>query len=278
CGTIVSIKNYIHLGLGALPAEPCVYILKGKKKHEIQVIVAVYVDDLLLTGPDDDEIIKIFERNLEEKIKTTDGGDLSFIIGIRVRRKEGLLTLDRKHYAEQVLTKFGMTGANPVSTRVESGLFATQDWAGCHQTRASTPGAVILYNGFAHILVLNAAKVRGNLQIDETAVHRGDKTAYIDNNGAMELGKKDAQDVKKIQTYRHTGITTCANASRTDPSSLMRTASAENPADTFTELLDRIQVRQIPRNARNSRYYLKPALHEKPPGVRNRKGNEGKLE
>ncbi|KAG5458317.1 MAG: hypothetical protein BJ554DRAFT_1478 [Olpidium bornovanus] len=52
----------------------------------------------------------------------SDGGDLSFILGIRIRKMDdGSRTMDQRHYAEQTLIHFGMMDANHVSTLVEQG-------------------------------------------------------------------------------------------------------------------------------------------------------------
>ncbi|KAG5463117.1 MAG: reverse transcriptase (RNA-dependent DNA polymerase)-domain-containing protein, partial [Olpidium bornovanus] len=68
-------KELLHLGFTQLPTEPCIYVLRTDQA--ITLIMAVYVDDILLTGPDT-KVIKKFEELLAQKFKMFEGGDLCY--------------------------------------------------------------------------------------------------------------------------------------------------------------------------------------------------------
>lgn len=112
-------EELIMLGLTQSPSEPCIYVLQ--EGQVARLVVAVYVDDILLTGPDE-EVVSRFELSLAEKFKMTEGEDLTFILGIRVTTGDRMRFLDQKHFVLQVLERFGMQDANPAATPMEKGI------------------------------------------------------------------------------------------------------------------------------------------------------------
>lgn len=73
------------LGFKRCPSEHGVYI---QKNGEEQLIVAVYVDDLLVTG-NNITAIEGFKNQMRQKFEMTDMGKLSYYLGIEVERGEG---------------------------------------------------------------------------------------------------------------------------------------------------------------------------------------------
>lgn len=117
-------EELMRLGLQQLASEPCIYVLGGHENEahlaNAKVVVAIYVDDILITGPDA-QLVNEFEAALADKFKMTDGGNLSFILGVRVtdfENQQGRL-LDQGHCTRQLLARFGMTDANPAPTPME---------------------------------------------------------------------------------------------------------------------------------------------------------------
>ena len=78
-----------HLGFYKLVSEPCIYI--KKKDNKLLFVIGVYVDDLLITGKDDEIKINKIVRLIKEKYSVTDIGKANFIIG--VTNGTGLLKL-----------------------------------------------------------------------------------------------------------------------------------------------------------------------------------------
>ncbi|KAG5461565.1 MAG: reverse transcriptase (RNA-dependent DNA polymerase)-domain-containing protein [Olpidium bornovanus] len=86
----------------------CIYVLRSGQTSTL--IIAIYVDDILLTGPNV-KTIERFERLLAQKFKMTHGGNVSFILGIRMTTKSEGRILNQEHFAKALLGKFNMTNA-----------------------------------------------------------------------------------------------------------------------------------------------------------------------
>lgn len=93
-------------------ADQCVYI---RNEFERQTIVAVYVDDLIIMTDNDDDMSSV-KQALEKKFKMKDLGKLHYCLGITVLRDENTIQLHQRFYLQQVLNRFGMQDAKPVST------------------------------------------------------------------------------------------------------------------------------------------------------------------
>lgn len=107
----------LQFGLEKSKVDPCVYF---SHKNESLIIVAVYVDDIL-----------IFSKNLETKIKLKsylhstfqmkDMGEARFVLGIQIRRdrEKGSISIDQEQYIREILARFEMSDCNPVSTPMD---------------------------------------------------------------------------------------------------------------------------------------------------------------
>jgi hypothetical protein len=105
-------KQLKEFGFSQSSFDPCVYfkITNGKI-----LIIAVYVDDLLLLSNDSKEKRKL-KLNLMKGL-----GEAHYCLGIRIQRdrKNGVITLDQQKYIEQVLARFNMSGCNGVCTPMD---------------------------------------------------------------------------------------------------------------------------------------------------------------
>lgn len=97
------------------PADSSLFV----KVHGGKVaIVLVYVDDLIITG-DDEEEVQLMRANLSIRFQMKELGELNHFLGLEVERtKEGLFLCQQK-YAQDVLDKFGMLDCKPISTPME---------------------------------------------------------------------------------------------------------------------------------------------------------------
>lgn len=75
------------------------------------LIVAVYVDDLLVTGSSL-TIIKDFKEQMGCKFDMSDLGKLSYYLGIEVEQGNGYIRLKQSGYAKKILEKSGMLDCN----------------------------------------------------------------------------------------------------------------------------------------------------------------------
>ncbi|GKV04185.1 hypothetical protein SLEP1_g16379 [Rubroshorea leprosula] len=96
-------------------AYPCVYIrlfLDGNF-----IILLLYVDDMLILGQDVEKICRLKEE-LSKSFDMKDLGPAKQILGMAITRdrKAGKLWLSQEKYVEQLLERFNMKHAKPVST------------------------------------------------------------------------------------------------------------------------------------------------------------------
>jgi hypothetical protein len=82
------------------------------------IFLAMYVDDLLLFGPNLDDLQDIQDQ-LKQRFKMTDLGQLSHYLGMEITITPGKLVLTQSTYLKKVLNQFGMEDCRPVSTPME---------------------------------------------------------------------------------------------------------------------------------------------------------------
>jgi hypothetical protein len=82
------------------------------------LIVGVYVDDLIICGPDSGAIEK-FKQQMKESFSMSDLGLLSYYLGLEVKQKLGEITICQSAYARKIVDIAGMKGCNPVDTPME---------------------------------------------------------------------------------------------------------------------------------------------------------------
>ncbi|RKK17238.1 hypothetical protein BFJ67_g17769, partial [Fusarium oxysporum f. sp. cepae] len=86
--------------------------------------IAVYVDDLLIAGPDKEEIRQI-KAALSKKFEMTDLGPCQYYLGMSVRRdrRNKAIFLSQRAYVEKVLREFDMWESKPVTTPLRTSKF-----------------------------------------------------------------------------------------------------------------------------------------------------------
>ena len=99
----------VSLGFTRCPYEHAVYT---RKNGEDSLVIAVYVDDLLVTGTSV-SVIEDFKRQMKLKFEMSDMGKLSYYLGIEVEQGEGYIELKQAGYARKILEKAGMADCNP---------------------------------------------------------------------------------------------------------------------------------------------------------------------
>lgn len=80
------------------------YIKKTNKEEQIICILAVYVDDILLTGVDNE--INKTKQLIKEHFQIKDLGDADFIIGIIFQKHSDGYFLHQKRYINDLLRKY----------------------------------------------------------------------------------------------------------------------------------------------------------------------------
>ena len=114
------------LGFKKCASEAAVYT-RGVGKTRL--ILGVYVDDLIVTGGDPDEIAT-FKRQMTSEFEMSDLGLLSFYLGIEVKQESDCITIKQTSYAKKVLSRFGMTDCNPTKVPINPGTVLHDDKQG----------------------------------------------------------------------------------------------------------------------------------------------------
>ncbi|CAH9098391.1 unnamed protein product [Cuscuta epithymum] len=90
-----------------------------KSSHGL-VVILVYVDDLIISG-DDDEGIKSAKELLKKAFDIKDLGELKYFLGLEVYRSSDGLFLSQRKYALDLLVETGKLGCKAAKTPLEDG-------------------------------------------------------------------------------------------------------------------------------------------------------------
>ena len=89
------------------------------KKESLIIILIVYVDDIILTGNDTEEITRI-KMALNKEFEVKDLGNLKYFLGMEVARsREGIYVSQRK-YILDLLKETGMLGCRPSAVPIST--------------------------------------------------------------------------------------------------------------------------------------------------------------
>ena len=105
-------------GFQQLNFDPCVFA--GDVEGQ-QIIIAVYVDDLLLIG--ELPAIAHTKKLISESFECKDLGPVKYLLGLEINVGKEATTITQLAYAERVLERFGMENSNPRHTPVDAGTF-----------------------------------------------------------------------------------------------------------------------------------------------------------
>ena len=121
-------KSLRHIGFYQVECAPCIYV-KGHGKD--LVIVVIYVDDTLVIAPKLEAVLEV-KKQIGQRWKMEDSGDVSHFLGIKVsrNRQQRTMHLSQGSYIDQVLAKHldkrTRTIAVPMQEIPEGKLVATK--------------------------------------------------------------------------------------------------------------------------------------------------------
>jgi hypothetical protein len=106
------------LGFQRSSSEHCVYT---RSSGMSRLIISVYVDDLIITGHGNDDIMA-FKAEMKKVFRMSDLGLLTYYLGIEVHQDKTGTTLRQAAYAEKLPERSGLLGCNPAQAPMESRL------------------------------------------------------------------------------------------------------------------------------------------------------------
>ncbi|XP_049936825.1 retrovirus-related Pol polyprotein from transposon RE2 isoform X2 [Nymphaea colorata] len=98
----------------------CDHTLFIKQRDGLVSLLLVYVDDMIVTGDDEEEKRKMKER-LAAEFDLKDLGKLRYFLGIEIARSETGLVISQRKYTLDLLKETGKLGCRPFLTPMESG-------------------------------------------------------------------------------------------------------------------------------------------------------------
>ncbi|XP_076914870.1 uncharacterized protein LOC143574026 [Bidens hawaiensis] len=102
----------------------CDYSMFFKDDKSVFIVLLVYVDDIVLTGNSESEIVKIKEF-LKTKFMIKDLGELKYFLGIEVIKSDVGICLSQRKYCLDLLAEYGMIGCKPVRNPIEQHFIIT---------------------------------------------------------------------------------------------------------------------------------------------------------
>jgi hypothetical protein len=82
------------------------------------IILAIFVDDIIITGDDALEVVRLKE-NLRREFEIKDLGQLRYFLGIQVVRSPRGIVLSQRKYVLDLLDETGMLGCHSTNTPIE---------------------------------------------------------------------------------------------------------------------------------------------------------------
>ena len=102
-------------GLTRSESDPNLYFSRQSGKL---IILLLYVDDLLITG-DDEQGIDELKRKLSFEFEMTDLGTASNYLGVEISQKSQGLFINQRGYINKLLDKFGLNNYNPCNLPID---------------------------------------------------------------------------------------------------------------------------------------------------------------
>ncbi|GJW40047.1 ribonuclease H-like domain-containing protein [Tanacetum coccineum] len=112
---------YMSLPEGLFKQSKSDYSLFIKSKRDLFIAFLVYVDDIVLSENNIEEINR-FKDFLKSKFLITDLGKLKYFLGIEVVDTDTGLYLNQRKYCLELLTEYGLLASKPALTPIETNV------------------------------------------------------------------------------------------------------------------------------------------------------------
>jgi len=89
-----------------------------KRKGDLITCVIIYVDDIIITGSDIEEIVRL-RNNLIREFEMKDLGRLKYFLGIEVLCSNKGIFISQRKYIMNLLAETGMVDCKPADTLIQ---------------------------------------------------------------------------------------------------------------------------------------------------------------
>jgi hypothetical protein len=108
----------LSLGFWRTPSKHVIYV---RQNGNMQLVVGIYVDNLIITGLGR-ENIRSFKEEMTAAFKMSDLGLLHYYLGIEVKQSASGISLGQGAYGLKILESSDMIGCNPCHVPMEAHL------------------------------------------------------------------------------------------------------------------------------------------------------------
>lgn len=109
-------KAVVRLGYTQCQADHTLFLRTSQAK-KISLLI-VYVDDIILSGNDEEELQKL-KKQLAQEFEVKDLGNLKYFLGMEVARSRKGIVVSQRKYTLDLLKETGMIGCKPVDTPMD---------------------------------------------------------------------------------------------------------------------------------------------------------------
>src|SRR5579862_2258849 len=175
------------IGFGKGLVDSNLYV---KTEQSKQLVVIVYVDDIIFGG-NDEEMCRLFAKEMKTEFEMSMLGELSFFLGLQVQQLKHSIFISQLKYIKEMLKRFNMEDSKPVSTPMSTSTKLSKDDKTSsvdHTTYRSMIGS-LLYLTATRPDILQAVCMVARFQSSPTEEHlTAVKRIFRFLKGTMELG------------------------------------------------------------------------------------------
>lgn len=111
------IAQYLNFcGYVASHSDPSLFV---KKQRDLHVVILLYVDGMIITGNNDDEVARL-QKDLAIRFKIKKLGELHHFLGLEVTNTSKGIFVTQEGYAKKLVDRFGMKHIKKCSTPLET--------------------------------------------------------------------------------------------------------------------------------------------------------------
>ena len=90
-----------------------------RQENDDILLVQIYVDDIIF-GSTNDALCKEFSKNMSKEFEMSMMGELNFFLGLQIRQSDEGIHISQSKYCKEMLKKFKMENAKPISTHMST--------------------------------------------------------------------------------------------------------------------------------------------------------------
>ncbi|KAL0458198.1 UNVERIFIED_CONTAM: Retrovirus-related Pol polyprotein from transposon RE1 [Sesamum latifolium] len=117
------VESLHFCGYSSTGSDPSLFV---KKSDDVHMIVLLCVDDMIVTGNHDNEVIKL-RWKLSTRFEMKNLGELSHFLGLEVKSMKYVIFLSQEGFAMKLVTKFGVDLSKKCSTLLDVNIKLRRD-------------------------------------------------------------------------------------------------------------------------------------------------------